>query len=486
MGIRTGTEYIESLKDGRKLFIDGKLVQDVTTYAPLKRIIQTIADVFDAQHNEAYHDILTYVSPETGERVSKTYFPAQTVEEFRERRRCEYLRTDLTYGMMGRLTDFMSAFFLDQAASFRAQGFHEAAERTEWYIEHCRKYDLQVTHALIDPQSDRSREDAPNEAVRIVERRSDGIVVRGARLLSTLAPVANECYVGPYFPRIPGEDDFAAIFTMPMNATGLKILARESFDKGRSLFDRPLSGRFDEGDAVLVFDDVFIPSERVMVPGDVRGWNAALAATVGYVGIQAVTRSAAKLRFLSGLAALVAQANGRAKMPATQEKLGELVAYVAIADALGDAACVDAARRAEAHQRGEVGLAGRGPGEPRYSDQASFAALNVLFPSVNDTATDLLRMVAGSGPLAMTEADCDNPEIKPLIDRLLIGPAIDARHRLQLMKMVWDMTSTEFGSRQTLYERLYSGDPAKNRQRWFTSPKRIECEDMAKRLLGWQ
>jgi aromatic ring hydroxylase len=93
-------------------------------------------------------------------------------------------------------------------------------------------------------------------------------------------------------------------------------------------------------------------------------------------------------------------------------------------------------------------------------------------------------MAAGSGVLAMTAADYANPDIGPLMDQWLIGPGIDAKRRLQLMKLAWDMTGTEFGSRAGLYERLYSGDPELNGQRWFGSPVTKECEAMVHRLLG--
>lgn len=483
MGIRTGKEYVDSLRDGRHLYIDGKLVRDVTEYQPMKGVIDTIASLYDEQHDERYRDLLTFQSPTSGQRVSKTYLEARTVDEFRQLAACFHARTLRTFGLMGRLTDFMSGYLMDQASGLRALGKTEAAARAQRLVEHCRENDLQVTHALIDPQSDRSKTDAPNEAVHVVKRRADGIVVSGCRMLSTLAPVANECYIGPYFPRKPGEDDFVLAFQLPMNTPGLSIMARESFDRGQGTFDRPLTSRFDEGDAILFFDNVFVPNDRIIIDGDLGAYNGMLLAGIGYTGIQACTRSTMKLRFLAGLATVVARANGRDKTPRFQAAIGEVVALVNTAEGIRTGSLAEALLRVQAYAQGKMMVEGDGFGEPKVQGGAAYAALNFFFPYAATKAADVLRLAAGSGVLAMSAADYANSDVGPLLDRWLIGPNIDAKHRLQIMKLAWDMTGTEFGSRAGLYERLYSGDPERNAQQWFMSPITQECEAMVKRLL---
>jgi aromatic ring hydroxylase len=483
MGIRTGEQYVASLRDGRRLYIDGRVVTDVTDYAPLRGVIGTIAALHDDQHDPALRDILAHRSPTTDGWVSSTYLEARTEEEFRSLAGCFHLRALRTYGLMGRLTDFMSGFLVDLAAGLRALGKAEAAARARHVMEHCRENDLQVTHALIDPQSDRSTLDGPSEAVRVVERRADGVVVSGCRLLSTLAPVANVCYVGPYYPRKAGEEDFALAFLVEMNAPGLSILGRETFDRGQGTFDRPLSSRFDEGDAVLMFDRVLIPHAWMIVDGDLEAYNGMIGARPGYTAIQACTRSAMKLRFLTGLATAIARANGRDKTARFQAAIGELVALVGVAEGIRTAAVDDCRRRVAAFAEGRLAPKGDGLREPEAFANAAGAAINFFFPYANTKAADVLRMAAGSGVLAMTEADYTNPDIGPLMDRWLVGPSVDARRRLQLMKLAWDLTGTEFGSRAGLYERLYSGDPEANAQRWFRSAVTRECEAMVHRLL---
>jgi aromatic ring hydroxylase len=483
MPIKTGKQYIHSLNDGRRLFIDGQLVSDVTGYAPLQGVIATIAALHDDQHDPKLQEILTYASPTSGERVSATYLEALNEPEFQHLAGCFHLRAKRTFGLMGRLTDFMSAFLVDTAVALRALGKNEAAARAQGMVELCRENDLQVTHALIDPQSDRSTLDAPSEAVQVVERRADGVVVSGCRMLSTLAPVANECYVGPYYPRKAGEEKFMLAFVVPMNAPGLSTLCRESFHRGQDAFDRPLSSRFDEGDAILMFDRVLVPHERMIVDGDIAAYNGMLQARPGYTPLQATIRSTMKLRFLAGLATAIARANGRDKLPRFQAAIGELIALISIAEGIRAGAIVEGLRRAEAFARGEVRIEGDGLTGPRTVGVCGGAAINFYFPYANTKAADVLRIAAGSGVLAMSAADYANAEVGPLMDKWLVGPGIDARRRLQLMKLAWDMTGTEFGSRAGLYERLYSGDPEINAQRWFRSGITRDCEALVEELL---
>jgi aromatic ring hydroxylase len=484
MAIKTGKQYVESLRDGRKLFIDGEAITDVTAYAPLQGMINTIASLYDDQHDQKYRDILTFRSPTTGDLVSKTYLEARTLDELHGLAGCFHLRALRTFGLMGRLTDFMSGFLVDQAVALRMLGKSDAACRAQGMVEHCRDNDLQVTHALIDPQTDRSKTDAPSQAVQLVERRRDGIVVTGCRMLATLAPVANECYVGPYYPRKSGEEKFALAFVIPMNAPGLTILAREGFHHGQSGFDRPLTSRFDEGDAILMFDRVFVPHDRVIIDGDLEAYNKMLGLRPGYTSIQACTRSTMKLRFLAGIATAVARANGRDKTARFQAAIGELVALVSIAEGIRAGAVADTLRRVQAYAQGKLTIEGDGSSEPAAMVSPGNAAVNFFFPYANTKAADVLRMAAGSGVLAVTEADYARPEVGPLMNDWLIGPGIEAKQRLKLMKLAWDMTGTQFGARSGLYERLYSGDPEINAQRWFMSPITKECEAMVDQLFA--
>jgi aromatic ring hydroxylase len=277
---------------------------------------------------------------------------------------------------------------------------------------------------------------------------------------------------------------------VPVATPGLKFVCREPYDTGRSSFDRPLSSRFDEGDAVAIFDDVLVPWERVFVAGDVETYNQMLPSFPGYLVLQAVIRGAAKLRFLTGVAGLVAQASGRTRIPRYQEMLGELVGLVELAEGLVRATAGEVVWRAN-HWQGHPSAsaddhAAPGPeGKERGSHgSVGFAAIQLFFPDAAGRATNIIRTL-GSSALIMTptEQDLANPELRPSLDLYLQGAHVSAAERMRIMKLAWDTIGTEFGSRQSMYEFFYAGDPFNNRIRYSGSPRFEECVAMARRLL---
>ena len=232
MGVRTGNEFRESLRDGRVIYVDGDRVGDVTQYPPFEGVIETLAGLYDVQQEQP--ELLTYRSPKSGERVAMSFLMGETVEEVERRRRAEEFRCELNGGLMGRMPDFMNALMTDAAAfmeipSRRERRFGENLVR---YYEDCRENDWCLTHTLADPQVDRSKgptgQPDPALALHRVRATDAGIVVRGARMLSTLAPFANELFVGPFYPRKPGDEPYALCFAIPMATAGLKFVCRES------------------------------------------------------------------------------------------------------------------------------------------------------------------------------------------------------------------------------------------------------------------
>lgn len=484
MALRTGEQYLRSLQDGRRVHINGERVADVTTHPAFAGVLGTLAGLYDANHDPALREALTTVDPVTGDRHSTTLLAATSYDDVLRRVRCDRIRTDLTYGMMGRLPDFMNAYLLDVRSSLLHAGKQAEADKVGDYLELLRREDLAVTHTLVDPQSDRSTQDAPAEAVHVVERRDDGIVIAGARLLSTLAPVANEVFVGPYAPRPKGQEDYALAFTLPMNTEGLTIMCRQAYDDGEGTFDAPLSGRFDEGDAILIFDDVFVPTERIIVDGDLAAYNSIVGGAAGFGPLQGTARSVAKLRFLVGLASIAATTVGRDSSPRYREEIGEIAGLLNVAEGLLDAAALDLARRLETRRLG-ADAAVPGPGEAEVESLVGICSLAFFFPYAMAKAFDVVRLVAGSGAITFTQGELCHEEIGALVEKYVHGPAgVDATRRLQVMRMVADATAGRFAARQALYERYYTGDPVLTRTRFYGSPKTAEAERMVERLLN--
>src|SRR3989442_7196851 len=371
---------------------------------------------------------------------------AETVEEVERRGRAEEFRAEVTCGLMGRLPDFMNALVTDAAAAHEFFGRYEPrfGDNLLRYYEACRDNDWCLTHTLIDPQIDRSKGPAeqvdPALALHLVKETDRGIVVHGARMLSTLAPFSNELWVGPFYPRKPGEEAYALCFAVPMETPGLKFICREPYDSGRRVFDRPLSSRFDEEDALAVFDDVLVPWERVFINGGIEASNYILGRAPGYTLLQAVIRGTVKLRFMAGLACHVAEAIGRTAAPHVQAQLGELIAKVELANGLLRASAQDV-------------VAGRRDGT---SLRALAATVWVFIPEAQMRAAEVIRQLSGSGLiLTPTEKDFHNPEIAPYLEQYLGGKNLGARERVQLFKLAWDMLGEQFGSRQLQYEWFY-------------------------------
>jgi 4-hydroxyphenylacetate 3-monooxygenase/anthranilate 3-monooxygenase (FAD)/4-hydroxyphenylacetate 3-monooxygenase len=468
MGIRTGNEYIESLRDARTVYVNGERVKDVTEYPAFRGIVATLASLYDLHHE--HRGTLTYPSPTTGAPVSTAFLMAKTTEEVEARIRADEMRTDYTFGLMGRLPDFCNALVTDFAVSHEYLGRKEAryGKNIRRYYEDCRENDWCLTHTLVDPQIDRSKgpgEQAdPYAVLRVVRETDRGVVVRGAKMLSTLAPFANEIWVGPFLPRRRGEEPYTLCFALPMDTPGMKFICREPYDAGHGTFDRPLSSRFDEEDALAVFDDVEVPYERLFINGDIETFNAILGQRSGFTLLQAVIRGMVKLRFLAGLACHLAEAIGRTEAIHVQAQLGELVASAELINGV---------------IQGSVGEIVRG-----VPHLGLAAALWIAIPQAQMRAAEVIRQLSGSGLiLTPTEKDFANPEIAAYLEKYLHGKNIAARDRVQLFKLAWDMIGEPFGGRQLQYEWFYAGDPYFTRARFYHSPVAREYKAMVDRLL---
>ncbi|MGH7985628.1 MAG: 4-hydroxyphenylacetate 3-hydroxylase family protein [Candidatus Binataceae bacterium] len=472
MGIRTGTEFIESLRDGRTIFANGERVKDVTAYPPFRGVVATLASLYDLQ--QSHRDLLTYPSPTTGEPVSTSFLIAENTEAAGRRIAAEEFRAEQTFGLMGRLPDFCNALVTDAAVAHVFAGKRDArwGENLVRYYEECRERDWCLTHTLVDPQIDRSRnaaeQDDPFAVLRIVKETDRGLIVRGAKMLSTLAPFANELWVGPFYPRRAGEEPYAICFAIPVDTPGLKFICREPYDDGRGHFDRPLSSRFDEEDALAIFEDVLVPWERTFIKGDIEIFNGILARTPGYAQLQGSIRGMVKLRFLAGLACQLAETIGRNELLHVQAQLGELVANAELAAGLVRAAA-------------EEIVAGATRSLPH---RTLAATLWVLIPQAQMRAAEVIRQLSGSGLIMTpTEKDFANPEIAGYLEKYLRGKNVTARDRVQLFKLAWDMIGEPFGGRQLQYEWFYAGDPYFTRSVFYRSPISKQYKSMVTRLL---
>lgn len=446
-GAKNGERFVASLRDAREVWVEGQRVPDVTVHSPFRGIVGTLSRLYDLQCAPGTQEVMTYLQP-NGLRASYSYLPPRSALELTARRTNTETWAREAFGLMNRPPDFCASIITGLYAErdlLGGQG-RDFAVNAERYHAYARDNDLCLGHALHDPPMDKSLrpEQDPERCIRVIEERDDGVVVRGARTMSTLSPFCNELLVYPAFPLNERELEFAIFFAVPVAAPGLKLICREPFAAGRGTFDHPAAARFDEQDAIVIFDDVFIPWERVFVyrsPSILhqifRGQSIQWAVfSSNLVMLQ-------KLELMIGVCHLLAQAGGVEANPFVVEEMGELVVHKQLL------------RDTVACQEHEGYMTPAGYFSPRR-------ALHFR-PFVTMTAerlASIVEHVATSSIIATPmAADLDVPELRPLIDRYFRGKDISAEQRTRLAKLAWDLSCDSFGGRQTLYERLHSGDP---------------------------
>jgi aromatic ring hydroxylase len=256
-----------------------------------------------------------------------------------------------------------------------------------------------------------------------------------------------------------------------------------------------LSSRFDEQDSLAIFDNVLVPWDRVFAYGDIDTYNLIAPAFPGYLLLQATIRGATKLRFMTGVACLMAEANGRADLPRYQEMIGELVLQQEIADGLVLAVAHEVTANAQnpLDVNGQITKSAEGSFIPGVGSlfgapgrtALGITAIRFFFPYIHAKVVDVIKLV-GSSSLIMTptEADFRNEDIKETLNRYLRGRGgMTAEDRVRIFKLGWDAVGDQFGSRSLLYETFFAGDPINNRVLGFHMPGRQSSQDFAQRLL---
>src|ERR1700728_2033508 len=327
--IKTGEQHIASLRDGREIYLDGERVADVTVHPAYRGAVASIGRMFDFQSAPENRELMTFET-ETATTANRIWQLPANYDQLVTRRKGLEAWTELHAGFMGRAPDHVASCI---AGMYMGREVFEAydAERAKAlsdYYRYARDNDLYLTYVIINPQADRSKSAAeqadPFLTAGVVSRDADGITVRGAKMLATGGIMANEVFVTCIQPLAPGDEKYALSFAIPMNAKGLKILSRKSYEAdAASVFDNPLASRFDENDAVLYFEDVKVPWERLFVVESIEMCQRQFHATPAqvYQNYQAMIRLSVKLRFLVGLARRIAEINGTLGLPQVRESL---------------------------------------------------------------------------------------------------------------------------------------------------------------------
>jgi 4-hydroxybutyryl-CoA dehydratase/vinylacetyl-CoA-Delta-isomerase len=438
MALRTAKQYEESLRDDRVVYCLGERVKDVTKHPFLRIAIDWMAMDYVMQQDPRYQSLVTEKN-EDGELVSFAFIPQTSVKDLLRLREVVKFWARVCFGkppgakFVGK--DGLNAVTV-VAQRVDKQFGTNYAEHVAEYRKYLQKNDSSVVLCMTDVKGDRSLRPSQQKThkdyyVRIVEERKDGIVVRGAKAHISGAPLANEILVLPCRAMREDDKDYAVSFGVPANAKGLTLISAEPEMKDPgNLFDYPIGASIYINDAMVIFDDVFIPNERIFMKGE---WP--LAGDIAYMfgnfhRLSAETYKAAELELVTGAAALMAEYNGIEKASHVQDKLAWLVLYAEATELLGRAACENCVS--------EPGSDFVYP-NPLYANIAKF-----FFADNWHQATKYIQDIAGGIVATVPSAeDFMNPETHDMIDKYLGGKAgIPTEHRIRLIKLIRDLTST--------------------------------------------
>jgi 4-hydroxyphenylacetate 3-monooxygenase len=348
MLLRRGEQYVDSLRDGRTIYLDGERVADVTKHPAFAEPIRRIADRYDAARAAENQPITASRDPSTGERYGTMWLLPRSAEDLEARRRVHRFWAEASYGLMGRTPDHVACVLTAFASvpEFFARGGARFADHVRRFYEKARAEDLYVSYAIVPPQIDRSqpahRQPEPFLYPGVVRERDDGLVLRGCQAIATSAAMSDWLFLSYITPLAKGDEDYAISVVMPTGAHGLRLYPRRPFSSmATSVYDYPLSSRFDEVDATVVLDDVFVPWEHVFIDRNVELVNGQFHDTPSHTlaNFQSLVRFGVKLEFLAGLAMKLVELHSNQGQPAVQAQLGgEIAALCAAFDALVHAA----------------------------------------------------------------------------------------------------------------------------------------------------
>jgi 4-hydroxyphenylacetate 3-monooxygenase len=450
--LRAGSEYLRSLNDGRKVFLCGDTVADVSKHKAFRQAARSIARLYDIAAEPANRELMTFKSPKTGEPVLRAFQIPKTHADLRERRLFSEKWAEATFGLMGRTPDHVAGFFCGYAGvpEVFAKGGQKFADNVVAFYEKMRDEHLYVSYAIVPPQIDRSKpahkQSDPALYAGVVKERDDGIVISGAQQLATGGVLSDWLHLSCIHPLQPGDENYANCLAVPINAPGLKLYPRRPFAlSADNSFDYPLSSRFDESDSYVVFDNVFVPWEQVFIYRNIEisrdQWSKTTAHTLG--NHQAQVRYVTKLRFMLGLAQRMNEMTGNIAAPPVQVVMGELAAMATIFESMLLAQEVVAQIKSDVLWPSSVTL---------YSAMA-------MQSEFNGRMLEMVRELAGSAFITLPSSveDLESSTTAADMERYMRSASTGTKDRVALMRLLWDFIGSEFGSRHQQYEKFYGG-----------------------------
>lgn len=476
MGLRTGQQYLEGLKDDRRIWYDGKEISDPVNEPGLRNTAKTVAQYYDFQNDPELTDLLTYETPD-GDRAHLSFIEPRSIDDLRRRGAAFGAWSELTGGLMGRAPDYMNACMMAVGATGHVWGAKDerfAKAAYDIYL-HCRREDVCMTHTFVNPMVDRFTplgDQDPYINAGIVDQNADGIFVSGARMVGTLAPFADEnlSFGAPTGLEDQRDDIYALGFQCKVDNPGLKWICRDKLDNERSHYDSPLSTRFEEMDAIAVWENAFIPWKDVFIAKDMEVHNAALPELKFFqsLGHHVIAKNVAKTRFLFGLAHLLAESSQVSNFINVQDRLGDILMWLQTMESLA----IAAVEGAELNPKNGL----------YYANESAIQAALRLYPEVYPRIIDHLYQLGGGGYVSIPQEK--TLEVADLaIDKYYKGATVEAKDKVALFRLAWDIVGSGWGGRQELYERFFFGDTQRMKSINYMMYDKTEATELVARIL---
>jgi 4-hydroxybutyryl-CoA dehydratase / vinylacetyl-CoA-Delta-isomerase len=439
MALRTAQAYKDSLRDGRTVFFRGQKIMDVTAHPVIGIAVEHAALEYTMPQEPRWRDLA--VVEDGGEVYNRCYkIPLNGTDLLK---RSEFIaattREGSTYPVLIKEIGTEALFALMMIASMiEARGNSQYRERVDRYYRYCRDNDLALAVAQTDVKGDRSRgpgaQEHPDYYVRIVQERDGGIVVRGAKVHTSLVTNANELIVLPTRLMKPGDEAYAVSFALPVDTPGLKLIASPHGSEPKNPLEHPISARRKMMETLTVFDDVFIPNDRIFLKGEIEYAGLLAINFVRFHRFTAVSYKLPLLELLAGAGYAVAEANGIISAGHVREKLTQLAAYHSIALGL--------LQRAAACCTIEHGMA--------LPNTLLVNVAKYHFAHNYHQAVQLLQDLAGGLLVTYPAAeDLAGEATGEYVRKYFAGrKGVDADQRLRLMYLIGDMTASDYGGYQ--------------------------------------
>jgi 4-hydroxybutyryl-CoA dehydratase / vinylacetyl-CoA-Delta-isomerase len=437
MPLRDAKQYIESLRDGREVYIHGKRVEDVTKHPVLRRAIDHGAIDYELHKREGLHELFVTHSPTTGHEMRRYFEIPRSAEDLLRRR--ELIETGTMCGSAIILfmkeigTDALNALAMIAPQMDKKNGTHYS-ERVAQYRDYVQEKDLSMSGAITDVKGDRSllpsQQAMPYFYLKVVERQKDGVIVKGAKVHTTSAPITNELIALPTRAMTEADRDYCIGFAIPVNTKGVKIISRPELED-IGFFDYPITSGHLTLEAMTIFDEVFVPTERIFLDGEWEFAGIIANCFATWHRFTGISYKPPMADMLIGAAQLIADYNGVGRVSHVRDKITELIIF---------AETIRTFTKQAAHEciMTDNGIAFPNPLLSNMGKHFFATHYHDAIKAVQEIAGGLVV----TGP---TEADYENPATRDHIETFLAGrKGVKTEDRLRVMKLIRDLTATGY------------------------------------------